>query len=585
MQLSQLQHKRPGSFIKAAEWNALLDALKAESSTKLPATFHRKWVHVYNGTGADIAPFSVFGITDDAPGSGSDADIPDDPPLKTVAQIGPLGGGSMFLPLTNGSEIISDGSYGVAHVVSADEPTRLRRASTNVPRLGYPCGAAMDAMEVEDNRIGFICVGESPGIDDAGDCVDVIRDIGGSIIGEVTQKISPINGDILGQGLITVKLRSYPFYPTLASANINNIIVYSVAENAFEVGDIVKADPVAGVGYVVDCCIEGSSSDEEEESESATSQGDCNPCEDGLAPECYRVDISGAVPFPGQPNCLKAWNQSWWLKRATPVSVEFECMWRRAGYANENWPCGEELPLWLCGMTMSIKQHEGLEKARVLLSIFERRAGFGTQVAYFQGIFDYDSPAGFNCLFTSPKTLAFSNMENDPLRTDFSGATVTFVKDVCRDVEEPNEEDSSDTPSGSEEPDPPEEPMTCERASDETPQALVVIPTGVITNNGCNAATINGTEFEIPAAYPGAPGCEWRIDDIEDGPCGLTSIYSEIQTTEWILTFEFGVAIVVFSATVSGIFDLTAGRNFTFQSESGAPADFTSAVIELFGGE
>ena len=288
---ANLQERDVGHHLEKVEWNAVVRSLRttgtpgegfqdeghASSAGRIQARLRPMQVKPCE----DIPAYSVFGISDliaYAPydvaraqasqlrtavcgsGSGGSDQCPGQLPGSCGSEDpdGPIGCGSPFLILTNGSRDISAGNWGWGFPMGPMEPSEYVNYIGTDPKVGDYLGIQPNTFSVAVGYIGLIC---TSGPDVPNGRVQVAG-LGGvvDIMGIADSDIPAASGTTLGAGFICVEYRLGSDANGACAAQTGCawlLPVWNIG-TLIEEGARVTAECVTGVGYVVRGAVGGS---------------------------------------------------------------------------------------------------------------------------------------------------------------------------------------------------------------------------------------------------------------------------------------------------------------------------------------
>lgn len=291
MKVEDIQPKRRGQAVLADEFNALLAAAKerAPSRTQMPvgvqlpdlsAEGHEvgwREVKLTAYSEEEVPPYSVFGITGPTEETDPEHDV-------TIAQVS-LSGSPLKL-YTNGEAVIPAGGAGRIRPVNAFRATKVRVSTDGTsptPVVGWACGVQPGQYGVTRDRLGLMCIGLLPEEDsEVGVTYALVVPAFEpcAMLCQVTERITPFSTSTLtlgrGRGAI---LERFDFDTDMLYSALDPsdgsapwvAEIFSIAEKAWEVGDIVRCVGTVGVGLVVD--MPPGTDEEPETSASSSSSG------------------------------------------------------------------------------------------------------------------------------------------------------------------------------------------------------------------------------------------------------------------------------------------------------------------------
>ena len=219
-----LQPIKLGGFIHHKQWNTVRRRMLAKSEAKHLNEMRRYPFPVVVEATADLAPFSVFGIT----GSSS----------LTRGRVN-LNSGLQGHWLTNGPITIPVNSKGMANFIS--DRCRLRYEG-DAPAVGSICGAYKGA--IHKDLVGFVCL-SAP---DEDDLIWVLKCNDQAMNVRTAGSITARSESTLGTGQATVLDRSNGGATLSLGSNLD---VLNANDNLILSGEYAKALPVDSVGLVV----------------------------------------------------------------------------------------------------------------------------------------------------------------------------------------------------------------------------------------------------------------------------------------------------------------------------------------------
>lgn len=267
MDKSPLREPAPGEPI-TAEWAAELtkrvaeqgiqaesfgdDYSRATDQKRRPSLPASVWV--LNGTGAEIAPYSIFGVAGNLTNTS----------LQEPALVGggeTVNQGCLFGLLTNGSLAIPSGGTAECQPVDGLGAFRVKMADDPTPKVGYPCGPHPDEQQFNMEYTGFTVLTARDS--ETGTCMVAATALLTSCYVELTSELPAASTDddvniVMGQGTARIYYRKqednslHPLTDPVAGVAFAEFIVFNPWPHVIPNGYRTQASCRVGCGICID---------------------------------------------------------------------------------------------------------------------------------------------------------------------------------------------------------------------------------------------------------------------------------------------------------------------------------------------